>query len=126
MRYSITKTLALLILGAAFLAGFSPALQAAEDSGDSVLFSTDEGSSLSGIEMEDNRGAFGINTLTADQDLAASTSGNSLNVGGNLANGQIALGDNMSGFGSYVMNTGNNSTINSAVALTVQLAPAQP
>ena len=74
-------------------------------------------------EMVENRGAAGSveNTITSAQTLAASTSGNSLNVGGDMTNGDINIGNNLGGFGSYVMNTGNNSTINSAVSFNVQI-----
>jgi hypothetical protein len=128
MRYSIAKTLALLMLSAVSLAGSVPASLAADDQRDDniVLFAAEDGASLSSSEMATDRGAFGVTTLESDQTLAASTSGNSLNVGGNMTNGTIAFGDNMGGFGSYVMNTGNNSTINSAVAVNVQLAPVAP
>jgi hypothetical protein len=127
MRYSIAKTLALLMLSIFFVAigaTASPAIE--EDSGDNAVVFTSEETSLSGIEMETNRGAFGVTTFDADQSLAATTSGNSLNVGGNLQNGNIAIGDHLGGFGSYVLNTGNNSTINSAVAVNVQMAPHTP
>ncbi|MDD5586458.1 MAG: hypothetical protein PHY92_05825 [Alphaproteobacteria bacterium] len=127
MRYSIAKTMALLILGFVSLAGSAGASFAAEDvlASDSVFESADE-SSMSVTEMDVNRGTFGINALTSEQALAAETTGNALIVGGNMTNGTIAIGDNVGGFGSYVMNTGNNSTINSAVAVNVQLAPSAP
>jgi len=127
MRYPIVKTLALLVLGSALTAGSAGiAMSAENDDNDTVDFSAANEISLSSGEMKDNRGAFGISNLESEQALAAETTGNSLNVGGNLTNGTISLGDNLSAFGSYVMNTGNNSTINSAVAVNVQLAPVSP
>jgi len=125
MRYPVVKTLALLLLGSALTAGIAGFALAA-DNGDDVVFSGPDEISLSSGEMKDNRGAFGISNLESDQALAAETTGNTLNVGGNLTNGTINLGDNLSAFGSYVMNTGNNSAINSAVAVNVQLAPVSP
>ncbi len=125
MRYPVVKTLALLLLGSALTVGIAGFALAA-DNGDDVVFSELDEVSLSSGEMKNNRGAFGISNLESDQALAAETTGNTLNVGGNLTNGTITLGDNLSAFGSYVMNTGNNSTINSAVAVNVQLAPVSP
>jgi len=125
MRYPLVKTLALLLLGSALTVGIAGFALAA-DNGDEVVFSELDEVSLSSGEMKNNRGAFGISNLESDQALAAETTGNTLNVGGNLTNGTITLGDNLSAFGSYVMNTGNNSTINSAVAVNVQLAPVSP
>jgi len=127
MRYSLLKTMALFVMGSATLGGsISPCLAAEIDTGDNVAISSVETSVLSYSEMSDNRGTFGITTQESEQELAAETSGNTLNVGGNLTNGNISLGDNISGFGSYVMNTGNNSTINSAVSVNVQFAPVSP
>jgi hypothetical protein len=119
------KTLALLILGSVFvLADARQALAAgAPETEDKIVFSLSGDDSLSLQEMDGARGTAGVNTLTSSQTLAASTTGNSLNVGGNLTNGDIAIGDNLGGFGSYVMNTGNNSTINSAVSLNIQIMP---
>jgi len=127
MICSLPRTLAMLALAMTLIAdGAGMAIAADEDMDDAVIFSSAEEASLSGWEMESNRGAFGITEQTSEQTLSAATTGNSLNVGGSLSNGNISLGDNISGFGSYVMNTGNNSTINSAVSVNVQLAPVAP
>ena len=127
MICSLPGTLATLALAMTLIAdGAGMAIAADEDMDDAVIFSSAEEASLSGWEMEFNRGAFRITEQTSEQTLSAATTGNSLNVGGNLSNGNISLGDNISGFGSYVMNTGNNSTINSAVSVNVQLAPVAP
>lgn len=80
--------------------------------------------SLSDQDMTTNRGSGGttnITTVTSDQTINATSSGNTLNVGGNLTNGSITIGNNFggSGFGSYVLNSGNNSVINSGVSLSV-------
>lgn len=98
-----------------------------EAANDKVLISNAEELLLSTNEMGESRGTAGtINTITSAQTLASTTAGNSMNVGGDMTNGDISLGDNMGGFGSYVMNTGNNSTINSAVSVNVQIMPAAP
>ena len=127
MRYSISKTIALLILGfVPFLGSAQISVAAEKDANDNVVFST-EGTPLLNGEMDGDRGAFGINTntLTSEQTLAATSAGNSLNVYGNQTNGNIGVGDNFrSGFGSYVMNTGNNTAISSAVTVNVQILPS--
>lgn len=130
MRYSFFKAFALLLLGSVLMTAAGSASVAAEagqstNGDDSVLLSSLSMEPLSGSEMEKNRGAAAvINTLSSSQSLEAATSGNTLSVGGSLTNGDVSLGDNMGGFGSYVMNTGNNSTINSAVSLSVQIMPS--
>jgi len=60
-------------------------------------------------------------TVSSNQVINSTSTGNSVNVRGNLTNGDISTGSNFggSGFGSYVMNTGNNSTINSGVSLSI-------
>ena len=80
---------------------------------------------LTTTEMDVNRGAAGVsNSIATSQTLSAATSGNSLNVGGDLTNGNVSIGENFGGFGSYVMNTGNNSTVNSAVNFNLQIMPS--
>jgi hypothetical protein len=122
MRYSIVKTIALLAAGFALLGGASHACLANDGNlADDIVLSSDDEIALSGNDMEFNRGAFDINTLTSDQSLAAETTGNTLNVQGNLTNGNIYMGDHFGGLGSYVMNTGNNSSISSAVSVNIQM-----
>jgi hypothetical protein len=120
MRFSIPKTLAVLALSTVFIIGAVSTCKAAADD-DNVVLSASNEIALSKIEMDSNRGAASINTLTSTQTLQAATSGNSFNVGGSLTNGNIALGNNFNGFGTYLMNTGNNSTLNAALNLSVQL-----
>jgi hypothetical protein len=81
---------------------------------------------LSDEDMDLNRGSRGmttntISTVTSNQTLTSTSTGNVMYVEGNLTNGAIAVGDNFggSGIGSFVMNTGNNSVINSGVSLSV-------
>jgi hypothetical protein len=82
------------------------------------------GESLSESDMDARRGSGGTTTtvnVESNQTIASTSTGNTLNVGGSLTNGSITTGNNFggSGIGSYVMNTGNNSTINSGVSLSV-------
>lgn len=76
---------------------------------------------MSDVEMGSARAGFVQNTnnVTSNQTLNSSSSGNSVNVTGDLINGSIAAEFGGSGFGSYVMNTGNNAVINSGVSLSV-------
>ncbi|MDR3423790.1 MAG: hypothetical protein P4M13_01750 [Alphaproteobacteria bacterium] len=79
---------------------------------------------LSETDMSADRGSGGtvnITTVTSTQTMNSTSTGNTLNVGGSLTNGSISVGSNFggSGFGSYVMNTGNNAVINSGVSLSV-------
>lgn len=127
MKTSIPKRLALLSLVTAFtllVAGTAKATEANDDT--IVILSAETEITLSQDEMGENRGASGLmfNTLSSTQELAASSSGNTITVAGNLRNGDITVGNDFGGLGSYVMNTGNNSTINSAVSLNVQFLPA--
>jgi len=73
-------------------------------------------------------GTVTIATVTANQTMESTSTGNSMTVFGNLANGSITVGDTFggSGIGSYVMNTGNNSVINSGVSLSVLMLEATP
>ncbi|NCC03333.1 MAG: hypothetical protein EOM37_04710 [Proteobacteria bacterium] len=122
------KMLKLLIVGAVvFLssatAGWAAETPAVPDT-DEVVLTAFGDELLSQDEMGKDRGAAAINTLSSSQSLSSATTGNSLNVGGNLSNGAINVGENFGGFGSYVMNTGNNSTVNSAVSFNVQVLPS--
>ena len=74
---------------------------------------------LSETDMTQERG--GSATVVSDQTLASTSTGNVMNVTGNLTNGAIYTGENFggSGFGSFVLNTGNNATISSGVSLSV-------
>jgi hypothetical protein len=79
---------------------------------------------LNDAAMDIHRGSGGTSTtvsVTSNQSLSATSTGNTMNVGGNLTNGSIATGNDFggSGFGSFVMNTGNNSTINSGVSVSI-------
>lgn len=122
MSYSVPRILALLVFTAVSVIGASSVCKA-EDASDIVVLSETDEITLSENDMDTSRGAYGVNTLMSSQSMASTTSDNVLNVGGNLTNGDIALGSNFGGIGSYVMNTGNNSTINSAVSLNVQIMP---
>ncbi len=120
------RTLCLAFLPALlfFIASLSLAsVSQAAPSGDDTLVLTSVGA-LSASDMEVNRGSGGTTTtvtVTSNQTMDSTSTGNTLNVGGNLTNGPISVGNNFggSGFGSYVMNTGNNSVINSGVSLSV-------
>ncbi len=95
----------------------------AAPSGDDTLVLTSVGA-LSTTDMDVNRGSGGTTTtvtVASNQTMDSTSTGNTLNVGGSLTNGPISIGNNFggSGFGSYVMNTGNNSVINSGVSLSV-------
>lgn len=120
------KTFAFLVLSgfSVFTGGFLPSAVADDEIGNEQVYFSEGEDFLSVEDMDTNRGMFGITEQTSEQTLSAATTGNSLNVGGNLTNGNIFVGDNVRGFGSYVMNTGNNSTINSAVSVNVQFAPS--
>ncbi len=89
---------------------------------DEIVVADMSDQALAENEMSDTRGAADLTPLS-NQMLAATTSGNSFSVAGDLTTGSINLGDALSGlgFGSFVMNTGNNTAINSAVALSVQI-----
>lgn len=107
--------------------GIVPA-QATEASGDELIIEeAGQAQQLTLDEMQNDRAAQGENNVISTQSLAATTSGNTLNVAGNLMNGDIAMGDQFggSGFGSYVMNTGNNSTLTAATAVTIQMGPTR-
>ncbi|HAX92220.1 MAG TPA: hypothetical protein DCY07_08480 [Rhodospirillaceae bacterium] len=129
MLYSVQKPLVLSFFALMLLMG-SPCLAADTKEGDAedmVAFSSADEVALTSEDMDSQRGAAGFaNTLTSTQTINSSTTDNTLNVGGNLTNGQITVGDNLGGLGSYVMNTGNNSTINAAVSLNVQIMPPAP
>ncbi|MBI1273957.1 MAG: hypothetical protein GC131_07720 [Alphaproteobacteria bacterium] len=74
------------------------------------------------------RGAAAENSAVSTQTLAATATGNTVSVTGDLVTGSINIGDNFggSGFGSYVNNTGNNTAINSAVSVNIQMLPGTP
>jgi len=99
----------------------------ASDFGDEVILgSGNDVSELSQTDLSEDRGTHGEDSVVSTQSLAATTSGNTLSVLGNLTNGAISIGDQLggAGFGSYVMNTGNNSTLNAATSLTIQMTTA--
>lgn len=100
------------------------AAQAAEDRSDSVWEDGFRDALLTPADLSADRGAGGADyTAVSTQSLAATTTGNALSVAGNLVNGTIALGNDFggAGFGSYVMNTGNNSTLTAATSVTIQM-----
>lgn len=95
-----------------------PAVPAADD--DSVTIAAAEPLNNDDLDVRGGAGNTSVTTVTASQTMSSTTSDNTLNVGGNLTNGSISsVNFGGSGFGSYVMNTGNNSTINSGVSLSV-------
>ncbi len=108
-----------------FVVAFLPfvtASSAAASSDDMVVIGA--ASVLDDADLSANRGGtvtITTTTVTSNQTLESTSTGNTMNVGGNLTNGPISVGDGFggSGFGSYVMNTGNNSVINSGVSLSV-------
>ncbi|MGB9152668.1 MAG: hypothetical protein WCD70_06235 [Alphaproteobacteria bacterium] len=107
----------LFILTVLSLASAAHAAEAPDD--DRLVISSAD--ALSSDDMETSRGSGGTNiSVSASQTMNSTTSGNTLDVGGSLTNGNISsVTFSGSGFGSYVMNTGNNSTINSGVSLSV-------
>lgn len=78
-----------------------------------ALNDADMGALRAGYTVQNNT------TVTSNQSMSATSSGNSVNVGGDMTNGSISGTFGGSGFGSYVMNTGNNAVINSGVSLSV-------
>jgi hypothetical protein len=101
---------------------FAPAAMAGNPSDDFVSIPSSD--LLKETELGSNRGEGStVTTITvmSNQTMESTSTGNTLNVSGNLTNGPIYVGDNFggTGFGSYVMNTGNNSVINSGVSLSV-------
>jgi|GEM_PF-1942489 hypothetical protein len=102
-------------------ASSAPAAEAAASDNDMVVIASAD--ALSQADMSANRGGTTVNTttVTSNQTMDSTSSGNTVNVAGSLTNGPISVGSNFggSGFGSYVMNTGNNSIINSGVSLSV-------
>ena len=63
-----------------------------------------------------------------DQQLKAVTSENSVNALGNVSNGNINLSagafSGFSGLGNFVMNTGNNNTLQGSMSVTIVMTPA--
>ncbi len=112
-----------LFLGILFtLVPFKNVLAAQKTNEDTILIAPDALLPLS--DMDSKRGSGGIsNTIdvSSNQTLSSTSTGNTVNVGGNLTNGSITTNGSVSGsgFGSYVLNTGNNATINSGVSLSV-------
>ena len=110
------------LLAFAATAPFAQTARAAQPQDiDTIIIASED--KISDADMAVNRAASGGTTVTvsSDQVINATSTGNTMNVNGNLTNGNIVTGNNFggSGFGSYVMNTGNNSTINSGVSLSV-------
>ncbi|MDD5585376.1 MAG: hypothetical protein PHY92_00275 [Alphaproteobacteria bacterium] len=97
-----------------------PALETDQD-----IVTVEGGMALMPEAMAADRAAAGTNSVVAAQTLTSTVSGSSLTIGGSLTNGAVSLGDNFgSGLGSYVMNTGNNSSLTSAVNVSIQTLPA--
>jgi hypothetical protein len=97
------------------------ALAALPKNDDTVVISSAD--ALSDADMGANRGGSITTTTTviSSQTMNSTSTGNAMNVNGNMTNGNIVMGNNFggSGFGSYVMNTGNNAVINSGVSVSV-------
>jgi|GEM_PF-1213816 hypothetical protein len=59
--------------------------------------------------------------------LSSTNTGNSINTGGPVTNGQIELSgaalQNFSGVGNMVFNTGNNSNLEGSITVNVVMAP---
>lgn len=104
----------------------APTVAAADDLDDQIVMQDETETPMAAEEMDESRGGDGTNSLVSTQTLSSTTTGNTLSVAGNLTNGDVNIGDGFggSGFGSYVMNTGNNSSVNSAVTVNIQMAPA--
>ena len=116
-------TLSAIFFGLSFLL-FCPKAYATvvPSDGDKVVIVSED--ALSEADMNINRGSGGVyntTTVASDQTMSSTSTGNSVNVAGNMTNGPITVGANFggNGFGSYVMNTGNNAVINSGVSLSV-------
>lgn len=122
MRTAIFKHLALMAVLSVLLPGSALSRDAASaDSDDTFAVLSQQEVRLTVKDML-KRGEGTTNEVNSSQVISASTNNNSLNVGGDLTNGDISVGDNFgSGWGSYVFNSGNNSTINSAVSINVQM-----
>jgi len=73
----------------------------------------------------------GSNTVlygaVTDQTLAATNTGNQLNVAGNLANGALTVQSNafggFNGVGNFIMNTGNQNNLQGSLNVTIIMAP---
>ena len=63
-----------------------------------------------------------------DQQLKSVTSDNSVNALGNVTNGPVTLNagafSGFSGLGNFVMNTGNNNTLQGSMSVTIVMTPA--
>lgn len=108
------------LLGSLTICGTAQAAVTEDD--DTISISaTDLMSQEDLVESNGLGGTLNITTVTSSQTMDASSTGNSVYVFGNMTNGAITVGENFggSGFGSYVMNTGNNATINSGVSVSV-------
>ena len=118
------KLFATLALGV-FIASHSPAVAETTDADDHLALVNND--AVQQQDMDTDRGTGGdttnVTTVTSNQTITSTSSGNTVNAGGNINNGPISVGNNFggSGFGSFVLNTGNNATINSGVSLSVNM-----
>jgi hypothetical protein len=87
---------------------------------------------LTSSDLKDASG--GKNTTTnvligavTDQSLAASNTGNTMTVGGDITNGSVSINPNafsgFNGVGNFVMNTGNQNNVQGALNITIVLTP---
>lgn len=77
--------------------------------------------------LEEVHGRQGIQTnVLADQQLTATSSGNSVTAG-TLRSGDIAFSEgalnSFSGVGNFVVNTGNNNVLQGAISVTIVTTP---
>ena len=94
----------------------------AEETFDSVVIDAEQ--LALGDNEEGQRATASENNVINTQTLTSTVTGNTINVTGDMINGAVNIGDFGSGIGSYVMNTGNNSSINSAVSISIQMLPS--
>lgn len=85
----------------------------------------DLSSAVSADDMMQTRG--GSSPITSTQTLNSTATGNTVSVTGDFSTGNVSIGDNFgTGMGSYVMNTGANTAINSAMTVNVEIYPGAP
>lgn len=124
MQNRIMIALALFIMIILVCASTESFARLPQEKSEAMAAATEDEILLTVNEMDESRGAANSNSVVSTQSLGATTSGNTLSVGGSLHNGEISFANTGGSMGSYVMNTGNNSTINSAISLNVQITSA--
>ncbi|HEY4031157.1 MAG TPA: hypothetical protein VGM25_12485 [Caulobacteraceae bacterium] len=81
---------------------------------------------ISDTDLQDLSG--GQAAAVNDQQLKAVTSDNSVNALGNITNGPVTLNagafSGFSGLGNFVVNTGNNNTLQGSMSVTIVMTPA--